>query len=116
MLMEIGSLLLSTAVMFVFGFVALFLIYYFTTPIYTLYGDKKSRLYYSLINSAYFSLILAILFSLLPAISESSGLVLALAVGIVVILIGTVLQVYFISSLAKRGIIKMRQKPRRKKN
>jgi len=114
--METGTMLLSTVAMFIFGFVALFLIYYFTTPIYTQYGDKKSRLYYSLINSAYFSLILAVLFSMLPAISESCGLVLALAVGIVVILVGTVLQVYFVSSLAKKGVIKMRQKPRVKKN
>lgn len=112
MLMDITSALLPTGAMFVAGFVLLFLIYYFTSPIYTEYGDKKSRLYYSLFNALYFSLALAILFLVLPALSDSYGIWASIAVGLVVILASTLIQVFAVTTLVKRGIIKMRQKKR----
>ncbi len=104
--------LYSVAVMFVFGFILLFLIYYFTSPLYTVYGDKKSRLYYSLINSFYFSLLLTILFTALTILSNGIGMIASLIVCGVAILVGSALQVYIISELVKRDIIKMRQKRR----
>lgn len=113
MLTEITTLdMYSIAVMFFFGFFLLFVIYYFTSPIYTIYGDKKSRLYYSLINSLYFSLMLTILFSVLTIFSSSIGMIASILVCGLAILVGTALQVYIIAELIKRDIIKMRQKRR----
>ena len=100
-------------IMFLLGFVLLFLIYYFTTPIYTEYGDKKSRLYYSFINAFYFALVLAILFAILPMLSNNYGVLPSLGVGIVIIIISTMAQVYVITTLVRRGFIKMKQKRRK---
>ncbi len=111
--MEITNLTFySIAVMFFFGFLLLFVIYYFTSPLYTIYGDKKSRLYYSLINSFYFSLLLTILFSVLTIFSSSIGMIASLVICGLAILIGTALQAYIIAELLKRNVIKMRQKRR----
>ncbi len=114
MLIDITAALASTAVTFVLGCVILFLIYYFTSPLYTEYGDKKSRLYYSLVNALYFSLVLAILFLVLPPLSESYGLLVSLSVGLVIILASTLAQVYAVTILVRRGIIKIRRKTRAK--
>jgi len=102
----------SAAVMFLIGFPLLFLIYYFTSPVYTEYGDRRSRLLYSLINSFYFSLVLAILFVLLPWLSDAYGMLPSLAVGLVIILISTFTQVYAIALLVRSGFLKMRRKRR----
>lgn len=102
----------SAAVMFSLGFALLFLIYYFTSPVYTDYGDRRSRFLYSLINSFYFSLVLAVLFALLPRLSDTYGLLASLAVGLVIILFSTFAQVYAIALLVKSGILKMRRKKR----
>jgi hypothetical protein len=112
MLIDVSSALISTGTMFVIGSVVLFLIYYFTSPLYTEYGDKKSRLYYSLFNALYFSIVLAILFLILPPLSESSGMLVSLAVGLVIILASTLVHVYAINALVRRGIIKIKQKRR----
>jgi uncharacterized membrane protein YagU involved in acid resistance len=114
MLMDVTTALLSSGAMFVISFVLLFLIYYFTSPLYTEYGDQKSRLYYSLVNSFYFSLVLAILFLVLPALSDSYGVLASLAVGFVIILASTLVQVYAITIFVRRGIINMKQKRRAK--
>lgn len=110
--MDVSSALISTGTMFVIGSVVLFLIYYFTSPLYTEYGDKRSRLYYSLFNALYFSIVLAILFLILPSLSESSGMLISLAVGLVIILASTLVHVYTIKVLVRRGIIKIKQKKR----
>ncbi|BAI60252.1 conserved hypothetical protein [Methanocella paludicola SANAE] len=112
MLMDVSSALISTGTMFVIGSVVLFLIYYFTSPLYTEYGDKRSRLYYSLFNALYFSIVLAILFLILPSLSESSGMLISLAIGLVIILASTLVHVYAINVLVRRGIIKIKQKRR----
>jgi hypothetical protein len=113
MLMETTtSSLYSIAVMFFVGFFMLFLIYYFTSPIYTIYGDKKSRLYYSLVNSLYFSLLVTILFSVLTMLMDSIGMIASLVICGIAILAGTIFQVYLIAELVKRNIINMRQKRR----
>ena len=104
--------LYSIAVMFFVGFFLLFLIYYFTSPLYTVYGDKRSRLYYSLFNSFYFSLLLTILFSVLTMFMDSIGMIATVIVCGIAILAGTALQVYIIAELVKRDIIVMRQKRR----
>ena len=114
MLMDASSTLLSTGAMFVIGFVLLFLIYYFTSPIYTEYGDRKSRLLYSIINSLYFSLVLAVLFLALPALSDRYGILASLAGGVVIIIASTTIQVLAITTLIKRRIINIRQKRRRR--
>ncbi len=114
MLMDVPAALLSTGAMFVVGFVLLFLIYYFTTTIYTEYGDKKSRLYYSLLISLSFSLILAILFLVLPALSNSYGVLIGIAAGLVIIVVATIAQVFITTVLVRRGVIKMRQKKRKR--
>ena len=114
MLLDTTSSLLSTGAMFVIGFVLLFLIYYFTSPIYTEYGDKRSRLLYSLINALYFSLVLAILFLALPALSDRFGLLVSIGVGIVIILVSTLAQVFTVTTLVKRHIIRIRQKRRKR--
>lgn len=106
--------MIFTGAVFVIGFALLFLIYYFTSPIYTEYGDKKSRLYYSLVNALYFSLALAILFLALPALSDSYGILASVAVGIVIIIVSTLLHVYIITELVKRRIISIRQKRRKR--
>jgi len=103
-----------TAAMFVIGFALLFFIYYFTSPMYTEYGDKKSRLYYSLVNSLYFSLVLAILFLVLPKLSDAYGVLVSVAAGIVIILASTLLHVYVVTTLVRRGIISIRQKRRKR--
>lgn len=112
MLMDVSSALISTGTMFVIGSVVLFLIYYFTSPLYTEYGDKRSRLYYRLFNALYFSIVLAILFLILPSLSESSGMLISLAIGLVIILASTLVHVYAINVLVRRGIIKIKQKRR----
>lgn len=112
MLMDTMDAVASTGAMFSIGFVLLFLIYYFTSPLYTEYGDKKSRLYYSLLNAFYFSAVLAILFLVLPWLSDSYGLLMSMAVGFAIILASTLTQVFAVSQLVKRGIIRMRQKKR----
>ncbi|MDI6898034.1 hypothetical protein [Methanocella conradii] len=115
MLESIVDILLSTAIVFALAFGVLFIIYYFTSPIYTEYGDKRSRLYYSLLNSLYFSLVLAILFAVLPGLSNSYGVLVSLAVGLVIILITTAIQVYAVAALVRGGFLKMRQKTRKYK-
>jgi hypothetical protein len=116
MLMDYAAAtLISAAAMFVIGFVVLFLIYYFTSPIYTEYGNRQSRLYYSLFNSLYFSIILAVLYAVLPTLSGSMGMIPSLGVGVIIIFIGTMAQVYIISALVKRGLIRMRPKARGRK-
>jgi MFS family permease len=112
MLLNTTDALLSTGAMFSVGFVLLFLIYYITSPLYTEYGDQKSRIYYSLINAFYFSLVLAILFLVLPWLSDSYGWLMSMAVGFAIILASTLLQVFAVTQLVKRGIIRMRQKTR----
>jgi hypothetical protein len=109
-----GDALQSTAIMFLLGFALLFLIYYFTSPIYTEYGDRRSRLFYSFINAFYFSLVLATLFALLPWLSNAYGVLPSLAAGLVIILISTFAQVYSIALLVKSGFLKMRRKRRAK--
>jgi MFS family permease len=109
-----GNILQSTAVMFLLGFALLFLIYYFTSPVYTEYGDRKSRLFYSFINAFFFSLVLAILFVLLPRLSDAYGVLPSLAAGLALILISTFAQVYAIALLVKSGFLKMRRKRRAK--
>jgi hypothetical protein len=108
--------LYSIAVMFFVGFLMLFLIYYFTSPLYTVYGDKRSRLYYSLFNSFYFSLLLTLLFSVLTMFMDRIGMIATLAICAIAMLAGTALQVYIIAELVKRNIIVMRQKRRTAKN
>ncbi len=108
----VTSTLLSTTVMFVLGFALLFLIYYYTSPFYTEYGDRRSRLYYSLINSFYFSFVLAVLFAVLPSLSETYGLIASLLVGMAIVLVATITQIYVITTLAKRGVLKIRRKKR----
>jgi hypothetical protein len=112
-MLDTTAILLSTAAMFVIGFVLLFLIYYFTSPLYTEYGNPRSRLIYSLVNSLYFSLVLAIMFAVLPTLSDIYGVMPSLAVGVVIILISTIVQVLAISTLVRRGIIRMKRKIRR---
>jgi len=114
MLMDLSSTLLSTGAMFIIGFVLLFLIYYFTSPIYTDYGDRKSRLLYSIINSLYFSLVLALLFLALPALSDRYGILASLAGGVAIIVASTTIQVLAITTLVKRRIINIRQKRRKR--
>lgn len=98
--------------MFVVGFALLFLIYYFTSPVYTEYGNSRSRLIYSFINSFYFSLVLAILFVVLPKMSETYGVLASLAAGLAIILVSTLVQVYSVAMLVKSGFLKMRPKRR----
>jgi hypothetical protein len=112
-MLDTTAILLSTAAMFVIGFVLLFLIYYFTSTLYTEYGNARSRLYYSLVNSFYFSLVLAIMFALLPWLSDTYGVIASLGVGIVIILISTIVQVFAINTLVRRGIIRMKRKIRK---
>jgi hypothetical protein len=112
--MTIGEVLNSAAVIFLPGLALLFLVYYFTSPVYTEYGDRRSRLFYSFINAFYFSLILTALFALLPPLSDAYGLLASLAVGLVIILVSTFAQVYAIALLVKSGFLKMRQKRRGK--
>jgi len=113
MLESVVDALLSSAIVFVLAFLVLFLIYYFTSPIYTEYGDKRSRLYYCLLNSLYFSLVLTVLFAVLPGLSDSYGVLASLAVGFVIIIIATFIQVYSVAFLVRGGSLKMRQKTRR---
>ncbi len=114
MLAETAGALSATAIMFLLGFALLFLIYYFTTPVYTEYDDRRSRLFYSLINAFYFSLVLAVLFALLPRLSDIYGVLPSLAVGLAIVLISTFAQVYTIAFLVKNGFLKMRRKRRLK--
>jgi hypothetical protein len=109
-----GDILQSTAVMFLLGLALLFLIYYFTSPVYTEYGDRRSRLFYSFINAFYFSLVLAVLFVLLPRLSDLYGVLPSLAAGLAIILVSTFTQVYAIALLVKSGFLKMRRKRRGK--
>jgi hypothetical protein len=109
----VEGVLLPTAITFVVGFSLLFLIYYFTSPLYTEYGDGRSRLFYSLINSLYFSIALAILFVLLPWLSNAYGIIASLAAGVAVIIVSTSSQVYIVARLVRSGFLKVRQ--RRKK-
>ncbi|HTX44292.1 MAG TPA: hypothetical protein VMC61_06140 [Methanocella sp.] len=108
------DILQPTAILFFVGFALLFLIYYFTSPVYTEYGDRRSRLLYSLLNSFYFSLVLAILFALLPWLSNAYGVLPSLVVGLIIILVSTFAQVYVIALLVRGGFLKMRQKKRRR--
>lgn len=105
-----SNAVLSTIVMFVLGFVLLFLLYYFTSPFYTQYADKRSRLIYSGVNAVYFALVLALFFAILPGLSVQYGTIPSLVVGIVIAFLATGIQVYVISTLVKRGYIKMRRK------
>jgi hypothetical protein len=106
------DVLQPTVVMFFVGFALLFLIYYFTSTIYTEYGDRRSRILYSLINSLYFALVLAILFALLPGLSDAYGVLPSLAAGLAIILVSTFAQVYAIAMLVRGGFLKMRRKRR----
>jgi hypothetical protein len=106
------DILQSAGVMFIVGFALLFLIYYFTSPVYTEYGNNRSRLLYSFINSFYFSLVLAILFVVLPKMSEVYGVLISLAVGLAIILVSTFAQVYAVAMLVKSGFLQMRPKKR----
>ena len=108
------DILQPTAIMFLIGFALLFLIYYVTSPVYTEYGDRKSRVLYSLINSFYFALVLAILFALLPRLSDAYGVLASLAAGVVIIVVATFTQVYAVALLVRSGFLKMRQKKRRR--
>lgn len=113
MLLETAeSLLQSTAIMFLLCFALLFLIYYVTSPMYTEYDDRKSRLFYSFINSFYYSLVLAILFGVLPPLSDTYGVLASIAMGIVIILVTTITQIYAIALLVRSGLLKMRRKRR----
>ncbi len=105
-----GNILQSAAIMFLLCFAILFIIYYFTSPVYTEYGDRRSRLLYCLVNSLFFSLALAILFAMLPRISDAYGLLASLAAGLAIILVSTFVQVYTIAMLVKSGVLKMRRK------
>ena len=108
------GVLQSTATMFLLGFGLLFLIYYFTSPMYTEYGDRRSRLFYSFINSFYFSMVLAILYAVLPRLSNTHGVLASLAVGLAIILVSTIIHVYAIALLVRSGLLKMRRKRRAK--
>lgn len=103
-----------TVATFVAGFVLLFLIYYFTSPLYTEYGDGKSRLRYSLVNALYFSLAIALLFLALPAVSAAYGVVAGVAAGVAIVAAGTLVHVCTVTVMARRGLIKVRQKRRRR--
>ncbi len=107
-----GDAIPSTAIMFLLGFAILFLIYYFTSPIYTEYDDRRSRALYSFINAFFFSLVLAVLFALLPRLSDAYGVLPSIAVGLAIIFVSTLAQVYAIAMLVKNGILKMRRKRR----
>lgn len=111
MILDINTgVLVSTAVMFVLGFLILFVIYYFTAPFTTEFGDKRSRTVYSLVNALYFSIVLSIGFAILPGLSTAYGVISSLLVGLVIVFVFTVVQVLVISELVKRGILKMRRK------
>ncbi len=107
-----GAALSNTAIIFLATFALLFLIYYYTSPVYTEYGDRRSRLLYSIINAFFFSLVLAVLFALLPWLSGAYGMLPGLAAGLAIVLITTFAQVYTIAFLVKGGVLKMRRKAR----
>lgn len=102
--------LVSAAVMFILGFVILFVIYYFTSPFSAKFDDRRSRIVYSLVNALYFSLVLAIGFAILPSLYSSYGIIAALVACLVVVFLFTAVQIYAIGELVKRGILKMHSK------
>jgi ABC-type multidrug transport system fused ATPase/permease subunit len=104
------AVLISTAVMFIVGFAILFVIYYFTSPFSARFDDRNSRIVYSLVNALYFSVVLSIGFAVLPGLSSSYGIIVALLVGLVIVFVFTAVQVYAISELVKRGILRMHSK------
>jgi low temperature requirement protein LtrA len=104
------AVLISAAVMFIVGFAILFVIYYFTSPFSARFDDRRSRVVYSLVNALYFSVVLSIGFAVLPGLSTSYGIIVALLVGLVIVVIFTAVQVYAISELVKRGILRMHSK------
>ena len=115
MLGDLWGILQPTAITFLLGFALLFLIYYFTSPLYTEYGDGRSRLLYSFINSFYFSLVLAVLFAVLPKLSDIYGVLPSLAAGLAIILVSTLAQVYSIAFLVKGGFLKIGRKRKGKR-
>lgn len=111
MILDITSaVLISTAIMFIVGFAILFVIYYFTSPFSARFDDRNSRIIYSLVNALYFSVVLSIGFAVLPGLSSGYGIIVALLVGLVIVFVFTAIQVYAISELVKRGILRMHSK------
>jgi len=106
------AMLVSAAVMFILGFVILFVIYYFTAPFSAKFDDRRSRIVYSIVNGLYFSLVLAIGFSILPILYSNYGIIVALIACLVVVFLFTAVQIYAIGELVKRGILKMHSKTR----
>ena len=63
-------------------------------------------------NGLYFSLVLAIGFSILPILDSNYGIIAALVACLVVVFLFTVVQIYVMGELVKRGIMKMHSKTR----
>lgn len=106
--------LLGAGALFLIASVLMFLVYYFTSARSIEFGDKNSRVIYSLVQSVGLALMLAIGLGVLPMFLSKEGqppdLIVTLVSLFILVLAFTFLQVLLTRELIKRGIIKMRPK------
>ena len=104
--------MLYTLTMFLAGFIILFIMYYLMPTINTRHKNRKSKLIYSLFSALYFSLVLTLLFAVLPVALESSGAIVTIIAGAVIVFVAVILQIYIMRELVRRRVIQIGPKSR----
>ncbi len=104
------AIIIQAATWFIVGFAFLFIVYYFTAPLSARFDDRKSRIIYSVVNALYFAIVLSVGLAIMPLFYDSYGVIVTLLAALVIVVIFTAVQVYVISELVKKGILRMHSK------
>lgn len=104
------NILVTSIVVFLAAWVILFVVSYIFTPFITKYGDRRSRIIYSVIYSLAFAIIVGIGYGVMPVISEQYGFLPTMVAALVFVFILTLIQNYVLNLLFRRGLLKMQRK------